>query len=275
VEPGLGHVRADPGQLQQVILNLAVNARDAMPEGGRLTIETHNVELRETYADEHRAVTPGPYVLLAVSDTGAGMTAETQAHLFEPFFTTKGLGQGTGLGLATVYGIIKQTGGHIWVYSELGQGTTFKIYLPRVDEPAEPLEAPSTARPQHLRGTERILLVEDEAAVRAVTRQLLQRNGYSVIEAPEGAVALTLLNGGEVTVDLLLTDVVMPGMSGRELAERAATGCPGLRVLFMSGYTDDAVVRHRILEAGLNYLQKPFHPDALLRKVRDVLDQPS
>ncbi|HEV8304399.1 MAG TPA: response regulator [Gemmatimonadales bacterium] len=274
LEPGLGHVRADPGQLQQVILNLAVNARDAMPEGGRLTIETHNVELRETYAEEHRAVTPGPYALLAVTDTGAGMTAETQAHLFEPFFTTKGLGKGTGLGLATVYGIIKQTGGHIWVYSELGRGTTFKVYLPRVDEPAEPLEAPSTARPQNLRGTERILLVEDESAVRAVTRQLLQRNGYTVIEAPEGGVALTLLKGGQVSVDLLLTDVVMPGMSGRELAERAVTGRPDLRVLFMSGYTDDAVVRHGILEAGLNYLQKPFHPGALLRKVRDVLDQP-
>ena len=271
LEPGLGHVRADPGQLQQVILNLAVNARDAMPAGGRLTIETSNVELRDSYAEEHRTVTPGSYVLLAVSDTGGGMSAETKAHLFEPFFTTKGLGKGTGLGLATVYGIIKQTGGHIWVYSELGHGTTFKVYLPRVDQPAEPLEAPSGAAPESLRGTERILLVEDEPAVRAVTRQLLQRNGYNVIEAPDGAAALALLDDGRVTVDLLLTDVVMPGMSGRELAERAGSRCPGLRVLFMSGYTDDAVVRHGMLQSGLNYLQKPFHPEALLRKVRALV----
>src|SRR6266545_3786446 len=270
----LGHVRADPGQLQQVILNLAVNARDAMPGGGRLTIETRNVDLHEQYADEHRAVIPGRYVLLAVRDTGAGMDAETQAHLFEPFFTTKGLGKGTGLGLATVYGIVKQSGGHIWVDSELGHGTTFKIYLPRVDEPAEPLEEPSSAPPARLRGTERILLVEDEAAVRAVTRQLLQRNGYDVIEAPEGTAALALLQAGAVTVDLLLTDVVMPGMGGRELAQRVVPRYPGLRVLFMSGYTDDAVVRHSILEDGVNYLQKPFHPEALLRKVREVLDGP-
>src|SRR6266540_4326198 len=268
------HVRADPGQLQQVILNLAVNARDAMPGGGRLTIETRNVDLHEQYADEHRAVIPGRYVLLAVRDTGAGMDAETQAHLFEPFFTTKGLGKGTGLGLATVYGIVKQSGGHIWVDSELGHGTTFKIYLPPVARPAEPLEAPSSAPPARLRGTERILLVEDEAAVRAVTRQLLQRNGYDVIEAPEGTAALALLQAGAVTVDLLLTDVVMPGMGGRELAQRVVPRYPGLRVLFMSGYTDDAVVRHSILEDGVNYLQKPFHPEALLRKVREVLDGP-
>ncbi|HEX9610644.1 MAG TPA: response regulator [Gemmatimonadales bacterium] len=271
--PELGHVRGDPGQLQQVIMNLAVNARDAMPEGGRLTIETRDVELDEAYAALHRDVLPGRYVLLAVSDTGSGMSEETQSHLFEPFFTTKELGKGTGLGLATVYGIVKQSGGHVWAYSELGHGTTFKIYLPRVDEPAEPLATRTRAAPESLRGTETILLVEDEAAVRAVTRLLLERNGYTVLVAPAGSAALALLDGGDVRVDLLLTDVVMPGMSGRELAERLASRCPGLRVVYMSGYTDDAIVRHGMLEPGLEYLQKPFRPDGLLLKVREVLDR--
>jgi hypothetical protein len=273
LDPEVGHVRGDPGQLQQVIMNLAVNARDAMPGGGRLTIESRNVELDEAYAAQHRDVTPGRYVLLAVSDTGTGMSEETQSHLFEPFFTTKEMGKGTGLGLATVYGIVRQSGGHVWVYSELGHGTTFKIYLPRVDEPAEPLATRARAAPESLRGTETILLVEDEAAVRAVTRQLLQRNGYTVLEAPQGAAALALLEGGPVRLDLLLTDVVMPGMSGRELADQLTSRCPGLRVVYMSGYTDDAIVRHGMLEPGLEYLQKPFRPDGLLMKVREVLDR--
>jgi len=266
-----GRVRADPGQLEQVIVNLAVNARDAMPGGGRLTIETRNVDLDAAYAAEHRTVVPGPYVVIAVSDTGTGMSADTQSHMFEPFFTTKEVGKGTGLGLATVYGIVKQSGGSIWVYSELGHGTTIKVYLPRVDEPPEPLAAPPLANPERLRGTETILLVEDEPAVRAVARQILARQGYTVLEAPDGPAALAMVAGGG-RVDLILTDVVMPGMSGRALADQLATRWPGVRVLYMSGYTDDAIVRHGMLEPGLAYLQKPFRPDTLVRKVREVLN---
>jgi len=268
----VGRVRADPGQLEQVIVNLAVNARDAMPGGGRLTIETRNVDLDAAYAAEHRTVVPGPYVVIAVSDTGTGMSADTQAHMFEPFFTTKEVGKGTGLGLATVYGIVKQSGGSIWVYSELGHGTTIKVYLPRVDEPPDPLAAPGLANPERLRGTETILLVEDEPAVRAVARQILARQGYTVLEAPDGPAALAMV-AGRARVDLILTDVVMPGMSGRTLADQLATRWPGVRVLYMSGYTDDAIVRHGMLEPGLAYLQKPFRPDALVRKVREVLNR--
>ncbi len=269
----VGRVRADPGQLEQVIVNLAVNARDAMPAGGRLTIETRNVDLDAAYAAEHRAVVAGPYVVIAVSDTGSGMSAETQSHMFEPFFTTKEVGKGTGLGLATVYGIVKQSGGSIWVYSELGHGTTIKVYLPRVDEPAEPLASSAPADPESLRGTETILLVEDEPAVRGVARQVLARQGYTVLEAPDGQTALAMVDGGGPRVDLVLTDVVMPGMSGRTLVDQLASRCPGLRVLYMSGYTDDAIVRHGMLEPGLAYLQKPFRPDALVRKVREVLNR--
>ena len=272
LHPRLGNVRADPGQLEQVIVNLAVNSRDAMPDGGRLTIETRNVELDDSYTSDRPTVKPGPYVLLSVSDTGVGMDHETKSRIFEPFFTTKVRGKGTGLGLATVYGIVQQTGGHILPYSEPGKGTTMRVYLPRVDEPADPIERPGDTTPEELRGTETVLLVEDETPVRAVTRQLLERNGYAVLEAADGASALALVDGNDgPRVDLLLTDVIMPGMSGRDLAMQLGGRRPDLRVVYMSGYTDDAVVRHGMLEPGLAYVEKPFRPQALLRKIREAL----
>ena len=269
--PDLGSVKADPGQIEQVIMNLAVNARDAMPDGGKLTIETSNVELGEAYTLEHRPVSPGAYVLLSVSDAGTGMDEATKAHLFEPFFTTKEKGRGTGLGLATVYGIVKQSGGFVWVYSEPGHGTTLKIYLPRVNE--APPDLPHGRSPEALHGTETILLAEDSAGVRAVAREVLQRNGYAVIQASDGRAALELAAAHSGPIHLLVTDVIMPGMSGRQLADRLRDERPELKVLFVSGYTDDAIIRHGILEPGIAFLQKPFTPDALARKVREVLQR--
>ena len=271
--PDLGAVKADPGQIEQVVMNLAVNARDAMPDGGMLTIETVNQELGTEYTEQHRLVPPGSYVLLSVSDTGTGMDEATQARLFEPFFTTKEKGKGTGLGLATVYGIVKQSGGFIWVYSELGAGTTFKVYLPRVDEAVAAPPAP--ASPQSLNGTETILLAEDAAPVRSVAREVLRRHGYRVLTAADGRTALELADTHVGPIDLLITDVIMPEMSGRQLADRLVERLTKLKVLFVSGYTDDAIVRHGILEPGIAFLQKPFSPESLARKVREVLDAPT
>jgi PAS domain S-box-containing protein len=270
---GLGTVRADAGQVEQVIMNLAVNARDAMPSGGKLTIETSNVSLDEEYARFHAPLRPGNYVMLAISDTGAGMDSETQSHIFEPFFTTKGP-KGTGLGLSTVYGIVKQSGGYIWVYSEPGKGTTFKIYLPRV---AETIESPAqVAAPTESvatePGTETILLVEDEANLRYLARQFLEKQGYRVIEAADGAVAMQIAVAHEGVLHLLLTDVIMPGMNGRELAQRISEIRPNVKVLYMSGYTENVIGRNGTLDAGVRLLQKPFTLRDLKSKVREVLD---
>jgi PAS domain S-box-containing protein len=266
--PDAGTIRVDPGQLEQVIMNLAVNARDAMPGGGLLTIETANVDLDKAYLQVHPLAKPGPYVMLAVTDNGTGMDAATQARIFEPFFTTKDVGKGTGLGLATVQGIVQQSGGFIWVYSEPNHGTVFKIYLPRVDEPASRADDVAAA---DVRGTETVLVVEDVTAVRAVTREMLSRYGYNVLEAADGTTALQLAASYQAPIHLLLTDVVMPDINGRDLAHRFESTRPEMKVLFMSGYTDDAVVRHGILQEGIAYLQKPFTPGSLATKVRGVL----
>ncbi|TMG08195.1 MAG: response regulator [Chloroflexi bacterium] len=265
-----GNVRADSGQLQQVIMNLVVNARDAMPTGGKLVIETADAELTEQYAELHQAVIPGRYVMLAVSDTGVGMDAQTKARIFEPFFTTKEKGKGTGLGLSTVYGIVKQSGGYVWVYSEPGHGTTFKLYLPRVDAPAEPQAPPRETAT--LTGTETILLAEDDEILRPLTKGLLARLGYTVLDAESAEQALAVAGARQGPIHLLVADVVMPGASGRELARRLAQSRPETRVLYVSGYTDDAIVHHGMLEPGLKFLQKPFTPAVLARKVREVLD---
>jgi len=271
--PTTGRVKADPGQLEQVIMNLAVNARDAMPNGGKLTLETGNADLDEAYAADHYPARAGPFVLLAVSDTGVGMSDETQAHMFEPFFTTKEKGKGTGLGLATVYGIIKQSGGFIWVYSEVGHGTHVQALLAAgggAGGAGVPARASACARGARngdgLGG-------RDEAPVRSVARQVLERHGYTVLEAPSAEAALDLVTRYTGAIHLLLTDVVMPGLNGRELANRLAGLRPDARVIFMSGYTDDAVTRHGVLEPGSAYVQKPFTPDAIARKVREVLDR--
>ncbi len=268
----LGHVRVDPGQLEQVIVNLAVNARDAMPDGGQLTLATANVEFDAAYAARHVDVVAGSYVSLSVSDTGTGMTPEVQARIFEPFFTTKGPGKGTGLGLATVYGIVKQSDGHLRVSSAPGSGTTFTVYLPRTDEPPDAGAAPvAQAIP---RGTETILLVEDEAELRELAKEVLEHAGYTVLEAAAAADAMLMARRHAGVIELLLTDVVMPRMSGRALAETIVAERPETRVLFMSGYTDDAILRHGVLEAGVHFLEKPFTPRVLAGKVREVLDAP-
>jgi PAS domain S-box-containing protein len=272
-DPGLWPVRADAGQIEQVIMNLAVNARDAMPSGGKLTIETSNVALDDEYARFHAPLRPGDYVMVAISDTGAGMDSETQSHIFEPFFTTKGT-KGTGLGLSTVYGIIKQSGGYIWVQSEMGKGTTFKIYLPRVagtGETATQVATPvETQKPEP--GTETILLVEDEANLRYLARQYLEKQGYKVIEAADGAVAMQIAVAHDKVIHLLLTDVIMPGMNGRELAQRIAEIRPNVKILYMSGYTENVIGHNGMLDAGVRLLQKPFTLRDLRSKVREVLD---
>jgi PAS domain S-box-containing protein len=267
----LGAVRADPGQVEQAIVNLVVNARDAMPQGGRLTIETADVELDRSYVAGHVPTQPGPYVLLAISDTGVGMDGATKARLFEPFFTTKEAGRGTGLGLATVYGIVKQSGGYVWAYSELGHGTTFKIYLPRVAETPEAPES-TTGTPTPVRGSETVLVVEDQEEVRKLTKRVLAARGYTVLAARNGAEALEIVDRHATQIHLMITDVVMPGMNGRELAQLACARRSDLKVLYVSGYTGEAVLQHRLLEPGVAFLQKPFTPDVLARKTRDVLD---
>jgi two-component system, cell cycle sensor histidine kinase and response regulator CckA len=266
----LGHVRADRGSVEQVIVNLIVNARDAMPVGGKLTMETANAALDEEYAKAHVGVKPGPYVMLSVTDTGTGIDKATLTRIFEPFFTTKEQGKGTGLGLSTVFGIAQQSGGTVWVYSEPGIGTTFKLYLPRVDEAKD--EAVASSASTALGGSETILLVEDELKVRDVARGILQRQGYTVLDAESAEDALLVSARHIGPIHLLLSDVVMPKMSGPALAKLLAPGRPATRVLFMSGYTDDAAVRHGVIEAELSYLQKPITKESLSRKVRSVLD---
>ena len=268
----LGRVKADPSQIEQVALNLVVNARDAMPDGGRLTIETSNVQLERDYATQHAVVDPGPYVMLTVSDSGTGMDAATKARIFEPFFTTKSQGRGTGLGLATVYGVVKQSGGYVWVYSELGHGTTFKVYLPMVQAPAEKT-APEKTVQGHEPGTETILFVEDEQSVRELVCEYLSARGYQVLDAADGQQALEIAAAHAGKIQLLITDVVMPRLSGRELAARLTAARPNLKVLYISGYTDDSVFRHGVLQGGMDFLQKPFNLKALAAKLREVLER--
>jgi CheY-like chemotaxis protein len=268
----LGIVKADPCQVEQIILNLVVNARDAMPRGGKVTIETANVTIDHIDALKHVSIKPGPYVMLAVSDTGTGIDNETLARVFEPFFTTKEVGKGTGLGLSTVYGIVKQSGGNIWVYSEPGVGTVFKVYLPQVGAAEGTTEKPAPDI-KEFRGSETILLVEDEDVVRGLTRKILVEAGYKVLDARSGDEAIRLCRHYRGPIDLLLTDVVMPETSGKEVAERLQELRPAARVLFMSGYTDEAIVRHGVLDENVDFIQKPFTWTRLGKKVRDVLDR--
>jgi CheY-like chemotaxis protein len=267
--PDVGHTRADAGQLEQVIMNLVVNAKDAMPNGGKILIQTCQQEL-DPARREHSLIQPGPYVLISVSDTGAGMDKETQSRIFEPFFTTKEKGKGTGLGLSTVYGIVKQSGGYIFAHSEIGHGTTFRIYLPRVEDPAEHA-GPAKNAQAAMGGSETVLLVEDEESVRHLVRETLASKGYKVIEADNGEAGLRVAESQVGTIDMLITDVVMPGMSGRELAHRISAARPQIKVLYLSGYTEDAIIHEGVLEPGTAFLQKPFTLQVLSRKVRDVL----
>ena len=270
----LGRVRADVGQIEQVIMNLAVNAKDAMPSGGKLTIETADVELDESYARSHVDVKPSHYVMFSVSDTGVGMTSGVRERIFEPFFTTKEMGKGTGLGLSTTYGIVKQSEGHIWVYSVQGKGTTFKIYLPRVNEPLEEIRK-DVLKEELPRGNETILIVEDEEDVRKLAGKILEKQGYRILESFNGDDALVACKRRKSPIHLMLADIIMPGMSGSELAKLLKPLYPEIKILYMSGYTDNAVVRHGVLEKGVNYIQKPFTMEGLARKVREVLDKDS
>jgi CheY-like chemotaxis protein len=266
----LGQVSADPGQIEQVLMNLVVNARDAMPKGGTLTIETANVQLSEDYANRHATVKSGPYTLIAVSDTGTGMDEATRARLFEPFFTTKGTGRGTGLGLSTVFGIVKQSGGSVEVYSVPNRGTSVKVYLPRIDQPVTAETAETNKKVA--RGTETILLVEDDEMVRSLVRDTLTREGYKVLDAPDPMEARRIADSFRGKIHLLITDVVMPKVSGRELADQLTRRRPDIKVMYMSGYTDSAIVNSGILQKEVAFLQKPFTPGSLTEKVRDVLE---
>ncbi len=270
-DPKLGNVMADPGQIEQVIMNLAINARDAMPSGGNLTIETENIYLGEGYVNQHLMVSPGEFIRITVSDTGEGMDSTMQSHIFEPFFTTKEVGKGTGLGLATVYGIVKQSGGTIMVYSEIGHGTTFKIYFPRVDQAIERPLWPADSAASHA-GTETILLVEDEDTVRGFVVEVLKSGGYNVLAAANGPEALALIKNHEKQIHLLITDVIMPKMGGAELKKRVVELLPEIKVLFISGYTDDSIADRGIDDPDVAFLEKPFSPNNLTQKVRDVLD---